>query len=201
MPRAATARYGRWMPDDERTGTSEPGNLPEQDSLLLEWLEIMHPRLARFEDFLTPREVVTDYTRDSLVSLERLILDRWPDRQSFAQEQDTDFNDGATRYIGETYLRIAGGGWFVNHDPNFLYSGRLCILLDVEMPVPISPLNLITTILSRRAGNVLTRIWDGQTKNVAERRLAEPGWEPVRAPFPGAIPLSRLGSALTPSVR
>ncbi|MBF4567601.1 hypothetical protein ITJ57_02380 [Plantibacter sp. VKM Ac-2880] len=189
------------MTDDERTGAGEPRNLPEQDSALLEWLAMMHPRLARFEDFLTPREVVTDYTRESLVSLEQLIIDRWPDRHAFAQEQDTDFNDGATRYIGETYLRIGGGGWFVNHDPKFLYSGRLCILLDVEMPVPISPLNLITTMLSRRTGNVLTRIWDGQTKKIAERRLAEPGWEPVRAQFPGAIPLSRLGSALTPSVR
>ncbi|WP_138945961.1 hypothetical protein [Plantibacter sp. M259] len=189
------------MSDDGRTETGEQSPAPEQDKLLIEWLEIMHPRLARFEDFLTPREVVTDYSRDSLVSLERLILHRWPDRHAFAQEQDTDFNDGATRYIGETYLRIAGGGWFVNHDPKFLYSGRLCILLDVEMPVPISPLNLITTMLSRRTGNVLTRIWDGQTKNVTERRLTEPGWEPKREPFPGAIPMSRLSSALTPSVR
>lgn len=189
------------MSDDGRTETGGQSPAPEQDKLLIEWLEIMQPRLARFEDFLTPREVVTDFTRDSLVSLEQLILDRWPDRHVFAQEQDTDFTDGATRYIGETYLRIGGGGWFVNHDPSFLYSGRLCILLDVEMPVPISPLNLITTMLSRRTGNVLTRIWDGQTMKIAELRAANPGWEPKREPFPGAIPMSRSSSSLTPSAR
>lgn len=79
----------------------------------------------------------------------------------FEQEQDIDFIDGATRYIGETYLRIGGGTWFLSHDPGFVFLGRLYILLDVQAPVPLSPLNLMTVLLTRRTGRVLARVWDG----------------------------------------
>lgn len=46
----------------------------------------------------------------------------------------------------------------------------------------------MTTILARRTGNVLTRIWDGQAAAVERRREAEgPGWEPTRQPVPGRV--------------
>ena len=77
----------------------------EQDELLASWLEAMHPRLSRFEDFITPREWSGGYTRESLVSLERYILDRWPDKKAFIDENDTDFIDGSTRYARWCTLR------------------------------------------------------------------------------------------------
>lgn len=166
----------------------------EQDELFASWLEAMHPRLARFEDFITPREWSGGYTRESLVSLERYILDRWPDKKAFIDENDTDFIDGSTRYIGETFLRLAGGGWSIDHDPAFIYTGRPVVRFDTGSPMPVSPVHLMTTILARRTGNVLTRIWDGQAAAVERRREAEgPGWEPVREPVPGLV-ADRLGS-------
>ncbi|MBF0722590.1 hypothetical protein [Sanguibacter inulinus] len=160
----------------------------EQDELFQAWLEEMHPRLARFEDLTMPAGWPGGYSRESLVALEQHILDRWPDKKSFLDENDTDFIEGATRYIGETYLRLAGGGWSINHDPEFIYTGRPVVRFDTESPMPVSPVHLMTTILARRTGNVLSRIWDGQTAAVERRREAEgPGWQPRRDPVPGVV--------------
>lgn len=168
---------------------------PEQDQLFQEWLRDMHPRLARFEDFLTPREWPGGFTRESLAGLEQLMLDRWPSADAFAQEQDTDFMDGATRYIGETYLRLGGGGWSVDHDPRHVFSGRPMVRLDTLDRTPISPLHLMTSLLTRRTGAVLTKVWDGQAENVEERRAAEgEGWQPQREPVPGIRTGRRPGS-------
>lgn len=152
-----------------------------QDELFRSWLEDMGPRLARFEDFLMPDGWVAGFTRDSLASLEQLMLGRWPDRRSFEDEKDVDFTDGAVRYIGESYLRLGGGGWFVDNDPSFVFSGRPCIRLDTLDRTPISPRNLMGALLTRRTGEVLVRVWDGQVKNLEKRRLVEgPGWVPRR---------------------
>lgn len=112
----------------------------------------------------------------------------WPDHQSFVDAADRDFTDGAVRYIGETYLRVAGGGWSVDHDPSFIYSGRPVVRFDRENRTPVSPFHLLSTVLHRRSGNVLTSIWDGQSRQVAERRATEaPGWRPRRDPVPGLV--------------
>lgn len=167
----------------------------EHDALFQEWLDLMHPRLARFEDITMPREWPRGWTRESLAALEQHILDRWPDRDAFMQEQDTDFMDGATRYIGECYLRLAGGGWHVDHDPRFVFSGRPHVVLDVLDALPISPLHLMTSALHRRHGGVLAQVWDGQAENLAERRAVEPaGWQPRRDPVPGIVTGPRPGS-------
>jgi hypothetical protein len=164
----------------------------EHDALFQEWLGAMHPRLARFEDVVMPRGWRADHTRASLAALEQHLLDRWPDRRTFEEEQDTDFTDGATRYIGETYLRLGGGGWFVDRDPRHVFSGRPFVRLDTLDRTSISPLNLMTTLLARRTGQVLTRVWDGQTKQITERRGAEGvGWQPRREPVPGLITEAR----------
>lgn len=152
------------------------------------WMRMMHPRLARFEDFIMPVEWSGGYTRDSLVELERYILDRWPEQQDFLDTAGLDFIDGAVRYIGETYLRLAGGGWSVDRDPDFIYAGRPVVRFDREDRIPVSPFHLLTTIQIRRTGDVLSRIWDGQSKNILERRASEaPGWTPKREPISGVV--------------
>lgn len=155
---------------------------------LRDWLEAMSPRLARFRDFIMPVEWTGGYTRDSLVGLERYVLDRWDDEGAFLDEAGIDFIDAAVRYIGETYLRLAGGGWSVDRDPDFIYAGRPVVRFDREDRIPVSPFHLLTTIQIRRTGDVLSRIWDGQSKTILERRASEaPGWTPRREPIPGVV--------------
>lgn len=150
-----------------------------------DWLDVMRPRLARFEDVLMPAGWSGDFSRASLGELERYVLERWPDRVSFDDAGDPDWVDGAVRYVGETYLRVGGGGWRVVSDPSSVFSGLPVIVLDTIDPFPISPFNLLTALLGRRTGQVLAKVYDGQLLEVQERRDVEgPGWEPERHPVP-----------------
>ena len=167
------------------------------DELFRDWLEAMHPRLSRFEDFLLPQEVVhedgtrepfpRDYSRESLAQLEQFVLDRWPTRAAFLDESDTDFIDGAMRYIGETLIRAFGGGWHLNDVEGFDPSGRPFVLLDTLDRTPITPYFLLTALLKRRTGQELVKVYDGQVLNLQERREQEgPDWRPSRDPGPTA---------------
>ena len=127
-----------------------------------------------------------DFSRASLEELEQDALERWPDRGSFDDAGDPDWVDGAVRYVGEAYLRIGGGGWHVDSDPDSVFSGLPVVTLDTIEPFPISPYNLLTALLSRRTGQVLAKVYDGQLLEVQERRDAEgPDWVPTRLPVPG----------------
>ena len=89
-----------------------------------DWLEDMHPRLMGFVDFTLPSNVTKDFSRQSLVDLEQYLLSRWPDQATFLANPDTQFIDGAVRYIGETLMRACGGGWQFSDEPGFLLAGR-----------------------------------------------------------------------------
>lgn len=166
------------------------------DELFQEWLEAMHPRLSRFEDFLLPQNIIhedgtqepfrRDYSRESLEQLEQFVLDRWPTQDAFIEESDTDFIDGAVRYIGETLLRPYGGGWHINDDPKFDNDGRPYLRLDTLDRTPITPFFLLTALLKRRTGRELTRVFDAQGRHIEERKAEEgPDWRPRRDPVPG----------------
>jgi hypothetical protein len=151
-----------------------------------EWLEGMHPRMYGFIDFWLPSNILKDFSREALRQFEVYLLDMWPDPESFASQADLDFKDGATRYVGEAYLREFGGGWFYTDDPEALFPGRPCVVLDVGDDFPMSPYNLMTTALKRRTGQVLVKVWDGQLLNVEEtREQYGPDWKPRRKPAPG----------------
>lgn len=157
--------------------TSEP--------LFEEWLEDMHPRLARFVDFLLP-PVVGDFSRESLVGLEAQLLERFPDPERYYQgDGDRDVIDGAVRYVGETYLRAFGGGWKFSDDPSFVVAGRPYVLLGTPDATPISPFNLMGAALHRRTGRVLAKVFDGQARAIAERQAVDPGFTVQREAVPG----------------
>lgn len=150
------------------------------------WLEAMDPRLARFEDFLMPTSWTKGFTRESLEELEQYMLERWPDRESFQDEGDSDWIDGAMRYIGEAYLRIAGGGWYLENKPGAVFSGQPVIRPDTIDGFPIAPANFLGVLLKRRTGHELAKVYDGQLREVQDRRDVEgPDWEPKRLPIPG----------------
>lgn len=150
------------------------------------WLEAMDPRLARFEDFLMPTSWTKGFTRESLVELEDYMLKRWPDRESFQNEGDSDWIDGAVRYVGEAILRIAGGGWHLDNTPDVAFRGQPVVRPDTLHGFPISPYNQLGLLLKRRTGQELGKLYDGQLREVQRRRDVEaPDWAPKRLPIPG----------------
>ncbi|KQR17655.1 hypothetical protein [Cellulomonas sp. Leaf334] len=157
-----------------------------RDEQFQNWLEAMDPRLARFEDFLMPTSWTKGFTRESLEELEQYMLERWPDRESFQNDGDSDWIDGAMRYIGEAYLRIAGGGWYLDNRPDVAFRGQPVIRPDTIDGFPIAPANFLGVLLKRRTGHELAKVYDGQLRQVQRRRDVEgPDWEPKRLPIPG----------------
>lgn len=153
------------------------------------WVDNMLPRISDFQELMASVGWVGDFTRNSLVELEKYNLRRWPDIASFLEEHDVRFADGAARYIGETLLSACGGGWSVVHDPEFVYSGRPFVRLDTDDATAIIPSMLLTAMLSRRTGEVLSRVYDAQVKNVNNRRQREgEHWKPRREYVPGMMP-------------
>ena len=166
------------------------------DAQFEHWLDDMRPEIAAFEEDLAPAGWEGGFTRDSLVALERYILDRWPDKESYLEERDQKFIDRAVRYIGESLLRACGGGWNIDHDPDFIFAGRPFVRLDTDDRTPISPSNLITAMLARRTGQVLSRVYDAQLGRVDVRRRAQaPGWSPQRDYVPGMMRVDRPDSS------
>ena len=160
--------------------------IDNESEMFRDWLDDMSVGLARFQDFQAPEGMTADYSPASLGQLETYLLSRWPDRQAFGAEADLDFTDGAVRYIGETFLRAAGGGWHFSYARGFAFAGRPFIQLDTMDRTPISPYNLITALLTRRTSAELTRVFGFQQENIAERRAEEgDGWQPHRDPLPG----------------
>ena len=149
-------------------------------ALFEEWVEAQDPRLARYRDFLAPTEIRTDFTRDSLSDLGAYLLVRYPEGTQPLAANDTDFLDGAVRYIGETLLRHVGGRWDYTDEPNHLFRGRPFLFLDLPDPMPIAPLYLITALVKRRDKDLLVFVFDNQ---VHQKRVAGP--EDPQLPAPG----------------
>lgn len=152
-----------------------------RDEELDGWLEAMPPRLARFEGVLMPAGWTTGFTRESLEELEQHMLARWPDRASFQDDGDSDWIDGAVRYVGEAILRIAGGAWHLDNEPDVVFRGQPVVRPDTLHGFGISPYNQMGLLLKRRTGQELGKLYDGQLREVQRRRDVEgPDWEPRR---------------------
>lgn len=173
-------------------------NTGEQDTTLEQWLDDMHPEISRFMNSLESAGWMDGFSRASLIALERYILDRWPDQESYLDEDDHEFTGGAVRYIGECLLRACGGGWHVDHDPEFVFTGRPFVRLDTDDKLPISPSNLITALLARRTGQVFSKLYDAQLRRVDVRRKGQPpGWSPRRDRVPGMAAVEWPEGAVT----
>lgn len=75
-----------------------------------------------------------------------------------------------------------------------MLTGHPFVRLDTTHQIPITPYYLITALVGRRTGQELAKVYDGQAREMAERRAAEPpDWQPARQPVPGVTPGSGQG--------
>jgi len=157
----------------------------EQHPVLADWLENVQPLIAGLALRLPP-EVRLDYSRQSMVELGEWVLARFPDEPSLDKTDDAtlDLQIRITAYVGEALLLVGGGRWAYDDDERSMFYGRLVVLADDGAGIPTSPLSLLTAGVARRS-NLFTKVHDVKRRRVAERRVAEPGWRPVREPTPG----------------
>ncbi|MFV0427960.1 MAG: hypothetical protein ACK5KO_00810 [Arachnia sp.] len=100
-----------------------------------------------------PDDVVLDYSLDSLVPLERWILQRYPDLAS-AKAELGGLAGSAGAYVGETVRKAAGGVWQLDGTKSSVFYG-FPVLVGVRGKKTISPLTLVTAATDRRRGDYL----------------------------------------------
>lgn len=160
-----------------------------------EWLEQVYWRLMRFHDVWLP-DMELPYTRDGLERFEAYLLKTWPDMETFVAGNDSDFVECASAYMGEVFMRVYGGGWYIDRRPKSVFYGPPAFCLDTEDRTPIQPYFKMTSLLKRRTGRELIKIYDWQQESIDERRAEMgPTWRPSRDPIPGVTTEDDTGDA------
>lgn len=90
---------------------SGPADRSEATAFLSGWTSGMVERLERWRREHLPPGFPFDYSLKSLDTLERLVLNTFPDKAAFEAAQDGPFVTGAVAYLGETLVRAESGAW------------------------------------------------------------------------------------------
>ncbi|MDA2808556.1 hypothetical protein [Nocardiopsis suaedae] len=134
----------------------ERGGATFDDWLSIMWFET-EELLNEYRAYFT-----SEYTRESLGELEKMLLLKFPDRTSmFSTVGSRLLGDRAGRYIGETIIRGYGGRWDLDQRPDSLYSGMPVVFPDPDPVNAYCPASMVITAVSRRTGVELTRFFDG----------------------------------------
>lgn len=136
-----------------------------------QWTDAVDTVLDRLRDFFLPDDFPFDFTPESLVPLEALLLDR--------AEPSGDFLESVLAYVGQVALELTGGTWAVGRRPAEVPADAPFVRPDPELGLdPIHPLALLIEAGREGSGDVLTRAAAGWRAAIA----AHPGWSAPPVP-------------------
>jgi hypothetical protein len=130
------------------------------------WLFEMDDILERFLAIL-PRSVRSelDFSTSSLDTLEKWILDMYPDISEIQKPSEAFVLDGLARYVGETFRKELGGYWRIQFDnPKYAHHGLPELTGFSTRSTPICPQLLITASVDRRIGTYLSTVLNNSKK-------------------------------------
>ena len=141
-----------------------------------EWVSDMQHKLESCFASEQVWELPRDYSRDSLLAVEKALLARFRNKDEvIAPGGRREFLDCAVRHIGETYRREFGGRWTFDEPPTSPPFGPRVYLHDADYSV--APLFLITLLVDRRTGVELATAWDREVHERDVRRGVKPRWD------------------------
>jgi hypothetical protein len=167
--------------------------MSNDEDRLEEWVQSVQPMIMHVEAYQVPQEVKLDFSLASLCRLEEVVLDRFDDAEDLDDEDEQGLVLGATAYLGETLMRVAGGSWIWEAD-----SEIPVIRADAELGLaPLSPRQLLAAAVDRRDGERLTAACAAWSAAVHELAAQRPSWCPVKQPTPGLDRIQPSDSAQT----
>jgi len=122
------------------------------------WVEFMDTTLNQFFDELPEamRDEL-DFSLESLDVLESWLLNRYASPAEILQPSENWSIDRASRYVGETLRRLAGGEWdLVRSDPSAAFYG-LPVIKNAKGWTEC-PASLVTASLARREGDFIKNV-------------------------------------------
>lgn len=152
-----------------------PGDVLDEDTQ--KWLDYLQPRLVNLEGFQLSADFPFDFSPASLGLLERVVIERCRDGDEVPDAEDP-LVLGVIAYLGEAFIRVAGGRWAWIDGP--------VVCPDPALGLPAVRLkDLFTRAVDRGTGEEFAKAAEELAGAVRERRRSVPGWEPVRIAVPG----------------
>lgn len=151
---------------------------------LAEWHKSIFFVLLGLSDIdLKDSGVRLDYSRESLVALERVVLDRFAVTEAGQRFILRESLHGFEAYVGETLMRVAGGQWAWRDrgsPPQHAGDGPVACADPVLGLAPVAPLDLLLAALATRSGDRLVGVYDRWAGAVEEFRARDSSWRPVK---------------------
>jgi hypothetical protein len=114
-----------------------------------------------------------DFTGPSLERLERALM---------ARDANSELLDGAAGYVGETLLRLAGGGWGWRDGEPYAEADKV---LELE---PVFTRQLVVRAIDEPTEHEFSDVYAAWADAVTRHRAANPGWTPTKKHTPGVDP-------------
>ncbi len=153
------------------------------DDSLADWLDRLFLTLMFLWDFeLDGTGTTLDYSRSSLVALERVVVDEFTHPAQLTWATRRTFVEGLMAYLGETLMRRAGGVWgwrTLGRPPGGVPQVSADPVLGLD---PVSPFDLLTRAVSVRDGQRFTSTYDQWARAVDDRLRIHPAWCPHKEP-------------------
>jgi hypothetical protein len=119
------------------------------------WVADMWDNLDGFMESI-PENVNLDFSPESLLRLEKWILQEYNTPAEILEESEKYTLDSLLRYVGEVYRRNLNGKWNVKlDDPSYAYYGIPLIEYTDEQIPDTCPLYDITASIDRRQENYI----------------------------------------------
>ncbi|WP_028775526.1 hypothetical protein [Shimazuella kribbensis] len=131
-----------------------------------EWLFFASDVLEIFsEDF---KELQLDYSPESLIRLEKWILDNHATTQSFLDNEPAKVLDEMIRYVGRVYVKNLNGKWDVSlDDPQYVYYSFP--IVKIGKGIEASPLTDILSCTDRRYGDYMYKMFKNTEEEMEEK--------------------------------
>jgi len=132
------------------------------DETLPEWLDSLLERYLHLQFDELPDDVILDFTPASLSALQGVVAARPPGTE--------DIVPAVAAYLGETLLRVGGGGWT-------WAEGTPVVVPDPQLDLrPVAPVALVA------GGQDSISVYAAWLRERQRVEAARPGWRPAQEP-------------------
>lgn len=152
------------------------------------WLNAVAARIDFVREF-HEEELTFDFSGDSLGEWEGYLRYLYDTPEQMAARGRHWLVEGMIAYIGETLLRVGGGGWREADEPARVFRGLPVIEADGVLALPVvSPADLAVEVVRDRREGLLAGVYGEWRRAVTAYQDTHPGWAPTKRRTPGLDP-------------
>jgi hypothetical protein len=154
-----------------------------EEDPLEEWLDTLLERFLGLSHDEAVEGIDLDFSAGSLRGLEAVVVARFDFADDVRGPDDEDFVLSVAGYLGEALLRLAGGSWSWDDDPDSASYDLALVEADPALGLDsVSPVELIVTAAQSRGGEQFAGLYSTWDAVVRGKVSEEPSWRPTKEP-------------------